>query len=1512
MGFSFYEATQFIAPPPLITDPIPNASRVVNDETENEGYRYGFEGHDLMNPGFMAFQFGMLPNQRFMEVIIFWRLQQRQNARFFSTGPMLRPNLAAGENAAEKITISQFAAAMGTFMQRQFNADIQRTGGRVVFNMHIYFLVHRVQGNNNAMNLLFSIPALHTQEIQVDDQGNPLQGNQNTIWRSCARYNPDYPDFDDDIGVWFQDKVTFGLENLEDATGKDPFGNAYRDRPHRLHAIRIQMLFLDNNYVPPQELFVPEPPQQPDSPFSDAPSELQSPGIDYDNLQPYPSPPMPGEGIDYDNLQPYPSPPMPGGEIDYDNLQPYPSPPPPGSNYEEQLNVLNQNWNDIVQDPLGYFGIGCQTARAMRLHKLRDFSDRMEVWDVPSKNNNCVFAVIRIAMGKDFAKDMPGKSFYSKVRNTLGLFKDQKVTLESFPLLSEMFKIRIEVYCKESILPVHSFHPTYDEKFTIESVRLVRMLVEEGHAFWIRDRELKTCEVCGEHFDLRGYTAHSRRCKEKKNLIEYKCCDCGRVVNIPKSSEIQTRTDLTIERIREHHLCNQRMLSFYQRMIVAKAQKKRGEPSERYVQPIIVPEDMEMIDMTDTERVNRIGRHVLEETQHIDPEQDDCVSTSTTRKRKRIEPVQWRYLCEEQLYAIDIETFADPKSHSRFVPYSVGTWFSGRAEGQEYQEFFGETCMEQLVDDMFFWKREKGIRTILTFNGRGFDYNFIMSALLSGFVRHKKKVNISNITPNGSNIMGFKWGKTRSFDLFSFFMTSLAKVCNEFKIDASLQKAAFPHAFIRSFRDIEYIGSLIPAKYWSDINKIPQFEKRSEYFGNASIANDIWPRKDQFDLRKFSSFYLKKDVLGMVEVYKLFSREIYTRLRLNVCFYLTAPALAYQMFRMNMTDFFIPLPRDEAMQAFFQNAVYGGRVYPRRLAFESSAYSIYHELLEEAKIDNCAHMFWKNQNIFDEVDYRISQRYEPQYVQEIQQDYLCDMDVVSLYPTAMLSFYPCGKMFISNPQEIEILNMMTSDPQTLLHAWDMDKYEQEHPDNPDIFIHLEIGHGIFKVDIQPNTELLEPVLPRKDEKGNTVWDLAPIVNGVYTSVDLHRALQRGYRILKFHYGISFQGIAPVLRKHILKAKAYKEEGDADPENKAAIRSFGKLILNSTYGKFLQKPRFNSTELVEQKDIVHALRNGWNEILRIQDNIFLVDTTKLSEEERFEEIGKPTFMGAFVLAHSRRIMDRIYKAADPCQNCIERLPYYGDTDSLILPACTLPNLEAQDLVVKNGVKQFGQVSNENGDARIIRGFFIAPKLYCFEYITNKHGQYQSFHIRAKGVPKDCLSIEDYENMDMQRWKYLSGELEQCDPDLVRVPFETFLRTGTKMRVRMFKPGELVALREQEALQQTMEEQYLLYSLQALQDFSVDENPQQDLVVPPPPASGSREKTRIDPFNVLLVSCSRSISNRVYFGRDYSLPLNLLFPKHFNNSEFTISCTGKECLLDGYLVKQHQKYASCLNS
>jgi hypothetical protein len=126
------------------------------------------------------------------------------------------------------------------------------------------------------------------------------------------------------------------------------------------------------------------------------------------------------------------------------------------------------------------------------------------------------------------------------------------------------------------------------------------------------------------------------------------------------------------------------------------------------------------------------------------------------------------------------------------------------------------------------------------------------------------------------------------------------------------------------------------------------------------------------------------------------------------------------------------------------------------------------------------------------------------------------------------------------------------------------------------------------------------------------------------------------------------------------------------------------------------------------------------------------------------ISKPTHLGAFILAYSRRIMVQFMKQSNPFfsssdeQKRIENDFYYTDTDSLQI------HIKNAKLMDGFGGKKLGCISDDLGGAKIIRGLWIAPKLYMLEYINSKNEIH--YHFRGKGLTNNSLTVDVFEKLD----------------------------------------------------------------------------------------------------------------------------------------------------------------------
>jgi hypothetical protein len=342
-------------------------------------------------------------------------------------------------------------------------------------------------------------------------------------------------------------------------------------------------------------------------------------------------------------------------------------------------------------------------------------------------------------------------------------------------------------------------------------------------------------------------------------------------------------------------------------------------------------------------------------------------------------------------------------------------------------------------------------------------------------------------------------------------------------------------------------------------------------------------------------------------------------------------------------------------------------------------------------------------------------------------------DVVSLYASAMLfNSYPCG--VASNSTEEELIHIS--------NLIDQQEYE-------------DVTLGIYKVKYITNKKLIIPALPRKTFRRQTngsilsqglIWDLKDS-EGYYTIVDIIEARKQGYSF-QFISGIQWPQKGMIFEKYIELALELKCRGEN--EGNETLRSLGKLLCNALYGKMLQRPILESTAIVKNGTQLDKFLSTNN----LKDIIFLNDkddSLLITGEEcqREVKIRKPSYIGAFVLSYSRKIMHNFAGMADPyrgthlIKESSERSFLYTDTDSLFYQ--TTPEiLKALAPVLKEN--QPGSLWYDlkgKPPPKILKAVFLGPKTYLLIYYT-KDGKIQT-KMRSKGIPSSFLTQDDYLNL-----------------------------------------------------------------------------------------------------------------------------------------------------------------------
>lgn len=273
--------------------------------------------------------------------------------------------------------------------------------------------------------------------------------------------------------------------------------------------------------------------------------------------------------------------------------------------------------------------------------------------------------------------------------------------------------------------------------------------------------------------------------------------------------------------------------------------------------------------------------------------------------------------------------------------------------------------------------------------------------------------------------------------------------------------------------------------------------------------------------------------------------------------------------------------------------------------------------------------------------------------------------------------------------------------------------------------------GYYEVDISPPNDLYHPVLPEK-KNGKLIFDLLNKEKAVYSSIELTKAISKGYIVTKYHRALvwdnssadvfksyvrqnlkmkveatGFNGTEEELRTFI---KEHKKRFDIDINPKhlkknPGMRALAKIQLNSLWGKFGQKVDLSTTKYVTDPSVWHRLVNR-----HTKGNVTIVNEKIIDNECIFVEYVEndeaktsltSTNLGlaAFVTAHARM---RLYRELE----LLDRRVCYFDTDSIIYER------DPEGYNTPEG-DYLGEWESETGSKAISSFVSIGPKSYSYK-------------------------------------------------------------------------------------------------------------------------------------------------------------------------------------------------------
>lgn len=539
----------------------------------------------------------------------------------------------------------------------------------------------------------------------------------------------------------------------------------------------------------------------------------------------------------------------------------------------------------------------------------------------------------------------------------------------------------------------------------------------------------------------------------------------------------------------------------------------------------------------------------------------------------------------------------------------------------------------------------------------------------------------------------YKGKKIYFKDTLSIVSMKLADFPKSFGLDCG-QKEMFPYKYY-TFENFEKLNNMgiISEAGKQELKHNWNQKIFEENLNKLGIAKD-----NKFNMVEYVKFYCCQDVRILKQGFQKFRKMCWESLKIDVNKTLTAPSLANQYFTREIyekiPDYYL---YGGIVRAFIQKAVYGGRCMTRL----NKRWSVNEEL--------------------------------------------ADFDAVSLYPSAMNRLYCVkGKPEVLKPEELNttyLLNNTCGEDEQPSKQKQISAYVVEIKIT-NINKHLAFPCVVYK-DKSTNTN-------KNDDSENSIGKTAVVDNITLEDWIKYNGLEcevlRGY---KWTGEKSFLIREVIQNLHLLRCE-YKK-------TKNPLQLVIKLIMNSAYGKMIQKPITTTTEFKRyHTKIFNKKLNDYvddyplNKYL-IKNSAKIISYTQVNKNLYAIKVGQQidtfytnTLLGVQILSMSKRIMNEVMCTAEDIGIKI----YYQDTDSMHIQKNKIDYL-AKEYLKRFGReligKNLGQFHNdfdevENGYA--YKSIFVGKKMYV-DMLKNDKNEY-GIHYRMKGVNLDCVKLYAEEN------------------------------------------------------------------------------------------------------------------------------------------------------------------------
>lgn len=547
--------------------------------------------------------------------------------------------------------------------------------------------------------------------------------------------------------------------------------------------------------------------------------------------------------------------------------------------------------------------------------------------------------------------------------------------------------------------------------------------------------------------------------------------------------------------------------------------------------------------------------------------------------------------------------------------------------------------------------------------------------------------------------------------------------------------ANFPKCFPEEFKGLNIQKELFPYRYYTfervfeqrpigiiadcGYDEIPQWTEaqRIQFNKNIDIANARIDN-ERFDMIKYCEFYCQQDVNVLRIGFNAFRKAaLKDPINLDIFDYLTAPSLA---------------------QAYLDREVF----FPNENLFKLSG-TPRDFVMKGIYGGRCMTKQNKRWRITDKLD---------------------DFDACSLYPSAM------ARLFTVEGTPKVLTNEMFDRDFLIKHSFTED---QTNPTKDRFISYYIVEIEITKVGINRDFPL---IVERTKINNMNVNKPVKMVVDMIELEDKIKYQQIEFNILKGYYWNDNRDhrIRETIKKLFQLRAEYKKQGNS-------IQQIIKLIMNSGYGKSIQKPIDNELKFIDESKIEHYLYEHWHNIrecLKIpESNQYLIKLNK-TVDKQFNNC----VFGVSVLSMSKRIMNEVMTLAEDLGINI----YYQDTDSMHIEhdkiellAQEYKRIHNRELIGEDTIGRFHNDFDELKDAYTTLHISLGKKMY-YDELTNDEGGHAE-HFRMKGIPENVIRNHAKE--------FFNGSVKDLYEHLYKGNEIIFDLNSTNIRFVMEKTGEI---------------------------------------------------------------------------------------------------------------------------